>query len=95
MRQVERELEVAEGHGRGLCLQWRGGGVLPTGHPVDEVVYQDHQQVDVSPGRVNEVVASYPHQIPVSGEDRYRQLRPTELQPDGERNGAALGSNGG
>ena len=57
-RNIKRAVEVSVGRGRAIIAARRGGRILAACHAVDFVVEHDDGQADISPCRVNGVVAA-------------------------------------
>ena len=73
-----------------IAVAGRGGRRLAAGHGVGEVVDADDLQVHVAARGVDEVVAADGEQVAVAGVDHHLQLGVGQLQPGGERDGAAV-----
>ena len=90
MRQIERRLEHTVGiRGSNRVLR-SGGRGLAASHGVDQIVHADDFQVDVAARGVDQMIAADGGKIAVAGIDDDVQLWVCQLQPGGERNGAAV-----
>jgi hypothetical protein len=88
---IEGRLDVPIRRRRGDPFLGGCRGELAPCHPVDGVIEQDAGEVDVPPGRVDQVVPSDPQAVPVAREHDHRKLRPGELEARGKGQGAAVG----
>ncbi len=82
--QRERPEGVVQGaHRRGLGVfaDLGGGGVLAFGKTVDLVVEKNDVDVEVSPERVNQVVAPDGKGVAITGDDPHAELWASDLEP--------------
>jgi len=81
---VEWMLQVPPGRGTGGGTGRRRRAHLPAGHAVDEIVGTNHGDVHISPGGMDEVIATDGDQIAVTREDNHLEAVVRQLEPGGK-----------
>ena len=66
------------------------GGHLAAGHAVDHVIGTDDLEVDISSGRMNQMIPPDGSQVSVAADDHDAQVGVEELGPGGKGQGPAV-----
>ncbi len=66
------------------------GADLPSGHPIIEIIDANDLEIDISPGRMNEMIPADGKKITITAEYGYRQIGTGQGQSGGKRDSPAV-----
>jgi hypothetical protein len=64
---------------------------LPTRHPIDTVVHNDGGEIDIPPGRMDEMIPANGYGIAIAHNDNHLEIGFRQLHSSGKGKRAAMG----